>query len=458
MSAKQLLRPWVMLLLAGTVTGALGQPRCNTLPPSERDVARATGACRDVPIFDVSPKGEPAPIFIPVPSVVGLRFDDARAQLSSFTVQRSQRASAEPGGTVLEQQPAPPTRLEIGGTVRLVLSDGTLRTAPRAAASNIEGAPRAAGPDAQSQGSVATDDARTGTMIEQKPVERPIHTPAPSRAPAARAEVERLRVPNVIGMSIENARARLGRFKVERTDRADSAPIGRVIQQVPKAQARATAGSAIALVVSSGPVTETFELPNVIGRSYADASRAMAEFKIDRVEIAAAAQSGLVLAQNPAPGTSVLPRSAVTLHVSDGSLAIPAAATPPVTSTPEPAPLLTQRDQSAVTVTLPSDAALVLSAGVLLGLAFGALLMRHWLLRRQYALSRQGPLSREPTIDVEPARIGFSPTDTDLDAAPASEVSEVRVAAHLEAGETAIEFRAPSDADEAALEHEDHHE
>ena len=221
MSAKQLLRPCVMLLLAGIVTAALGQPRCNTLPPSERDFARATGACRDVPIFDVSPKGEPAPIFIPVPSVVGLRFDDARARLSNFSVQRSHRASAEPGGNVLEQQPAPPTRLEIGGTVRLVLSDGTLRPAPRVPASDIDGVPRAANPELQPQRSATTDDARTGTMIEQRPVERPTRTPAPSRAPAARAEVERLRVPNVIGMSIENAQARLGRFKVERTDRSE---------------------------------------------------------------------------------------------------------------------------------------------------------------------------------------------------------------------------------------------
>ena len=111
---KQLLRPCVMLSLAGTLTAAIAQgvlPPCNSLPPAERETARAIGACREVaPIVDVAPSGGPtAPsVVVSVPRVVGLSFDDARDRLAGFTVRRSYVPSAEPGGTVLEQQPAPP--------------------------------------------------------------------------------------------------------------------------------------------------------------------------------------------------------------------------------------------------------------------------------------------------------------------------------------------------------------
>ncbi len=55
-------------------------------------------------------------------------------------------------------------------------------------------------------------------------------------------------------------------------------------------------------VVTSAPaVSETRELPNVIGRSYADAANVLTEFKVERVEVASAAPTGEVLAQDPAP-------------------------------------------------------------------------------------------------------------------------------------------------------------
>jgi PASTA domain len=93
------------------------------------------------------------------------------------------------------------------------------------------------------------------------------------------------------------------------------------------------------------PALQKLKVPDVIGRSYADAGHALAEFKVDRIETASAAPSGEVLAQEPAPATLMLPGSTVSLHVSDGSLAN-AADTTPVTapstaaaasSTPAPA-------------------------------------------------------------------------------------------------------------------------
>lgn len=464
MRVKQLLRPSVMLLLAVTVTAATAQQRpCSDVQPAERESARAIGACRDIaPSIDPALKGaEPATpaIVIPVPNIVGLSFDAARDRLAGFTLQRSYRPSGEPGGTVLEQQPAPPARVVTGATIRVVLSDGTLRPAPRVTAADVDEPPKPlATTDIRPQPAVVTDDAPTGQGIVKSPaatVMQP-NSAVQSKGSAGRAEVERLRVPNVIGMPIKNAQTRLGRFKVERSERSSSAPIGRVIRQIPRASARTAAGSAIVLVVSSGParptsepsragdagatpVTETFELPNLIGRSHADASAALAEFKVDRVEImASAAPSGQVLAQNPAPGTSVVAGSVVGLQVSDGSLASAAVTTPVVVAVPAPAPSPIQIDRSSVT--FPGSTMPALVAGALLVLGLVALGIRRWLLSR-----------RQPAMHIEPAaQLEFSPTEIDISDVP---VAEIRFSARLDEGETTIEFTAPSDADETTLEH-----
>ena len=467
MRAKQLLRPSVMLLLAVTVTAATAQPRpCSDVQPAERESARAIGACRDIaPSIDPALKGaEPATpaIVIPVPNIVGLSFDAARDRLAGFTLQRSYRPSGEPGGTVLEQQPAPPARVVTGATIRVVLSDGTLRQAPRVTAAEVDEPPKplATNPDLRPQPSVVADDAPLGEGIVKNPAAMLVQPngAVQSKGSAGLAGAERLRVPNVIGMPIKKAQARLGRFKVERRERSSSAPIGRVIEQIPRASARTAAGSAIVLVVSSGParpaseparvgnagatpVTETFELPNVIGRSHADASAALTEFKVERVEIVpSAAPSGQVLAQNPAAGSSVVAGSVVGLQVSDGSLATAAVATPAVVavSAPTPTPSPVQVDRSSVT--FPGSAMLALVAGALLVLGLVALAMRRWLLSR-----------RQPALHIEPAaQLEFSPAEIDISDVP---VAEIRFSARLDEGETTIEFTVPLDADETTLEH-----
>ena len=141
-----------LILLGCASSGFAQQALCTQLPASERERARATGQCRDqpAPIIDVVPKQNPADPpsdstitprvtpgsagsgagVLPVPNVVGLSFDEARAQLARFTLQRSYRAAAEPGGTVLAQTPMAPASLSAGAPVSLVLSDGSLVQGP----------------------------------------------------------------------------------------------------------------------------------------------------------------------------------------------------------------------------------------------------------------------------------------------------------------------------------------
>ncbi len=119
--------PMVVLILLGTSTSLLAQrPLCNQIPITDRDRARAAGLCRDpAPIIDVRPETRPSDVPLPpsvpstaasltVPNVVGQSFDEARNRLARFTLQRSYRAAAEAGGTVLAQSPMAPATLPPG--------------------------------------------------------------------------------------------------------------------------------------------------------------------------------------------------------------------------------------------------------------------------------------------------------------------------------------------------------
>lgn len=444
MRMKQLLRPCVMLWLAGTLTAATAQGvlrPCSSLPPAERESASAIGACREVaPIVDVAPRDVQTapPVIVPVPRVVGLSFDDARDRLAGFTVRRSYVPSAEAGGTILEQQPAPPARLAAGSIVRVVLSDGTLRPAPRVPATEIDGVRKP--PD---------------TPAPAASVPREAPQPAPSAvAQSNQTEARMPSAPNAPASPRSNAEAR----NTPAASKAALPPRGAATpSKAPASRAKlAQVPVRSAVAPSPAPAIETFELPNVIGRSSDAASAALAEFKVERIEVVAnAAPSGQVLAQDPAPGTLVATGSAIGLQVSDGSLAsvttakqaLPVAPSPARSAAPAP---------TRVPVTFPSTAVLLLIAGVLLGLGFGALLMRRWLAKRQAADAEAFvPAAVPPTIDHAATPLEATVEKAPLPGASAAPALALPIAfaARLDEGETTIEFTAPSDADEMTLEY-----
>lgn len=108
-------------------------------------------------------------------------------------------------------------------------------------------------------------------------------------------------------------------------------------------------------------------------------------------------------------------------------------------------------------MTWPSIAVLLLIAGVLLGLALGALLMRRWLAKRHAAESEEFP----PTVVPSPlVPVGIPPeasiarvVEPAVMPVPAMAAAPITFAARLEEGEAKIEFTAPSDADEMTLEY-----
>jgi beta-lactam-binding protein with PASTA domain len=403
---KQATSPVVVLtLLSISPTLFAQRPLCSQLPASDRDRARVAGLCRDpAPIVDVAPRSPDAtlPPTVPstassleVPDVVGQSFDDARNRLARFTVQRSYRAAAEAGGTVLAQSPMAPATLPAGAPVTLVLSDGSLVRVPRVTSININDARQRLQKDVdlKAQPVVVTSELRVGTVIEQQPSEGTLV----KRGSVVRLQVsagqegpELIDVPNVVGLSFDRARSRLIRFSVEHVERPrterSSAPEGQVVEQLPRAASRAAAGSVIKLTVSSAPraAVEIFEMPNVVGRADADAARSLAEFKVSRSEVASAETRGRIVAQTPAAGATLLPGDTVSLQISAGSGAASAAtaeakaaAMPPATSS---ASAVGEKEGGGRSV---FRGVLAVSAAVALGLIVGALLMRHWLFRQR---------------------------------------------------------------------------
>jgi hypothetical protein len=216
-------------------------------------------------------------------------------------------------------------------------------------------------------------------------------------------------------------------------------------------------------------------VPDVIGRSFTDAARALAKFEVEGIETASAAPAGEVLAQEPAPAALGRPGSTVILQISDGSLA-GAASTNPVTapataaaasSAPAPA---TSLAPASTAVPLPPQepidppgargqfpsafwaiAALIFGAGVSLGLLSGALLMRQWLLRGQLAVGENAP---PPTLSQRQQPVDQRPAESDacgLSETGAS--SEIRFAARLVPAATTIVLAPLPDAEGISIEH-----
>ena len=292
----------------------------------------------------------------------------------------------------------------------------------------------------------ACRDAATGNSASTAPA-------APSRTVTLKlSDGTVVRVPREISSNVNEER--------KRVSTTEPAPPKSVTRAGKSAQPAATASA------EKLPPPQKLQVPDVIGRSDADAGSALAEFNVDRMQAPSAAPAGEVLAQDPAPADLAVPGSTVTLQVSDGSLATAAAASTGTAPTganesapaaaaaavPAPAPVAasviptTRTSEGAArgfAAMLSTNGALVLGAGVSLGLILGALLMRKWLLRRE-ALADEivdapAPYQKQ---SIDAVRVAPAPDDS----------AEVRFAARREPGETTIEFATFADDEAAAIE------
>jgi beta-lactam-binding protein with PASTA domain/tRNA A-37 threonylcarbamoyl transferase component Bud32 len=219
-----------------------------------------------------------------VPNLDGLTLEEATAQLAEFELrlgaQTPEISEREPG-TIIAQQPAAGESIEMGQAVNVTISTGREQaTVP------------------QLLGLTSLDAVRT---------------------------------------ALDDANLQLG----EVTEEDSNQPAGYVLAQDPAEGAQLAAGSAVAVVVSSGLV----EIPDVTGVSVAQARSdiAQAGFDIQVIEQESGLENpGIVLAQSPQPGTSLERGSVVTITVS-------IAPEPTAEPTPEPTDPLAPTDPAVPT-------------------------------------------------------------------------------------------------------------
>ena len=137
---------------------------------------------------------------------------------------------------------------------------------------------------------------------------------------------KKITVPDVRGMTEEKAKKllydkKLGYYVVTRED-SKKYKAGRVSKQTPEAGTKVSAHTRIEVVVSSGLIGNTKSVPDVSGKSEADAQKELedAGFKVtssfqydDNIE------NGNVISTTPAPGTKAEKGTQITMLVSKGS-------------------------------------------------------------------------------------------------------------------------------------------
>ncbi|HYZ79561.1 MAG TPA: PASTA domain-containing protein [Gaiellaceae bacterium] len=296
-----------------------------------------------------------------VPSVVSLPRAVALRRLAAagFHVQVRFASSTKPKGMVVAQAPEGGARLSQGGSVALTVSGGK----PKLAAPDVVGmaiavaVKRLQAAGLKSRQRVIFASAPPGRVVSQRPDAGTAVKKGATVALSVSRGPQRVAVPNVVGRRRDDAIARIkqaglvaGVFSVPSRE-----PRGFVVAQSPQSGTKAPKHSRVRLNVSQGapaatttatapaPTTTaaggaaTAKVPNVVGRSQAAAQRRLraAGFRVRTVYVASTQPQGTVVAQHPAPGTSLRRDSRVRINVSNGPNPKPATAVPDVSGEDE---------------------------------------------------------------------------------------------------------------------------
>ncbi len=189
---------------------------------------------------------------------------------------------------------------------------------------------------------------REGPVASPEPTPSPEPTVAPSATPVT------VRVPNLVGMTRDEAQLLAARRGLEvevQFRRTSETPRGTVIEQDPPAGRRVDPGATVTIVVATAP--QTVRVPDVSGLSEDDALNVLldAGFEIGQRtrRFSDSIAEGDVIRTDPAARASVAPGSTIDYVVSRGPNPNPTTAPTP-TPSPTPAPTPTARPIPQVTV------------------------------------------------------------------------------------------------------------
>ena len=201
---------------------------------------------------------------VPTPNVIGLNVDQARQQLASsglsLTVGGEAFSETIPPQSIVSSDPMAGAGVREAGTIDVIVSKGPERYAV---------------PDVRGQTQAAATSALDAAHL-------------------------------IVGSVTE--------------DYDDKAAAGTVARSTPKAGTSAKPGAAVDLVISTGP--KPVAVPDVTGRKLGNANRTLASAGLTSTtaseQYSETAKAGVVLSQNPRPGTTVNSGTAVSIVVSKG--------------------------------------------------------------------------------------------------------------------------------------------
>jgi eukaryotic-like serine/threonine-protein kinase len=227
-------------------------------------------------------------------------------------------------GTVLEQDPAPETRVEERSAVDLVVGvapeqvavpDGLVGMTEEEARQAIEAAGLEVGDVTQEE----SEDAEPGEVLETAPASGE-QVPVGSAVNLVVAqEPDTATVPSVIGRSRDDARAAIeaaGLALGNVETRASDQPEDIVLETNPAGGTEVERGSSVNIVVSSGAAT--VQVPDVMGQDAADAEATLLQqgFEVIRQSQETCEENpDTVMGQTPEPGTEVEEGSRVVITV-----------------------------------------------------------------------------------------------------------------------------------------------
>jgi eukaryotic-like serine/threonine-protein kinase len=204
-----------------------------------------------------------------VPAVVGLQQQAAISKLTGegYAVKAFLVASQKPQGIVAAQSPGGGSQLPKGSTVTIHVSNG--RTPPT---------------------TVTTATTVTATAT----------TATTTTAPTTTVAAPNAQVPDVTGEDLPTATGDVEAAGfVPDTQPVDSGgPAGTVAQQNPSGGGQAPAGSAVTLDIVLPANRPGVQVPNVVGKSAADARAALAQAKLTFTTGYKSGKAGVVLAQS----------------------------------------------------------------------------------------------------------------------------------------------------------------
>lgn len=274
----------------------------------------------------------PASKVVVVPHLENIELSKAKEQLEKIglkmVVSEQIHNDTFEKGAVISQEPEAGAKIEEGETVYLVISLGQKITeVPNIVGLKLEEAEKILKEENLKFGIIDekySDEVAKDKIITQRPESGEI---VPFNTPVyviVSLGVEKIEVPNVIGMNYETARDILEnkQLSVSRIyQKFESVEIGTVISQEPTTGVKVFKNSLVTLTLSSG--NEIIPIPKVIRENFEVAKSTLKEsgFEIEEQWVPSSQTTkNLVLNQDPQGGTGAPPGTVIIIYIGSGSL------------------------------------------------------------------------------------------------------------------------------------------